>query len=105
MSVKEEKGSSRREFLRTAAATAAASVAATGVAKSSVYSIAPARVLGAADRIRVAHVGLGVQGYGAHVSIFKENSADYNTQQVAVCDLYARRNRRAALAFRCRSSR
>jgi predicted dehydrogenase len=92
----EEKGSSRREFLRTAAATAAASVAAAGVAKSSVYSIAPARVLGAADRIRIAHVGLGVQGYGAHVTLFKENSADYNTEQVAVCDLYARRNRRAA---------
>jgi len=89
-------GSSRREFIRNAAATAAASVAATGVAKSSVYALAPASVIGANDRIRIGHIGLGVQGHGAHVALFKDNAAAYNTEQVAVCDLYRRRLRRSA---------
>lgn len=92
----ESRATTRREFLRNAAATAAISAAAAGVAKSSVYSLAPARVLGANDRINVAHVGLGVQGWGAHTRLFKQNAEKYNTQQVAVCDLYKRRQRRAA---------
>lgn len=90
------KGATRRQFIKSAATTAAASVAVTEVAKSSVYALAPAHVLGANDRIQIAHVGLGVQGYGAHTNLFKENASSYNTQQVAVCDLYVRRQRKAA---------
>jgi predicted dehydrogenase len=92
----DNQGTTRREFLRNAAATAAVTAAATGVAKSNVYSLAPGRVLGANERINIAHVGLGVQGWGAHTRLFKENADQYNTKQVAVCDLYTRRNRRAA---------
>jgi predicted dehydrogenase len=38
---------------------------------------------------------VGVQGYGAHVRLLKENASANNTEQVAVCDLYGRRQRRA----------
>ena len=83
----------RREFIRSAAATAAVTAAATRVAKSSVYSLAPARVIGANDKIIVAHIGLGQQGR-AHVKLLKENSTEglkNNTEQVACCDIYVRR--------------
>jgi len=92
----ENSGSSRREFLRNAAATAAVSAGAATVAKSSVYSLAPARVLGAADRINLAHIGLGTQGFGAHTRLFKQYKAANNTESVAICDLYGWRQRRAA---------
>ncbi len=84
---------SRREFIRNAAATAAVTAAATKVAKSSVYSLAPSRVIGANDKIVVGHIGLGQQGR-AHVKLLKENSAEglkNNTEQVAACDIYVRR--------------
>jgi predicted dehydrogenase len=91
----EKQAPSRRDFLRTAALSAAAAAGVPAVAKSNVYSLAPARVLGAADRIRLGHIGVGVQGYGAHVRLLKENATSNNTEQVAVCDLYGIRNRRA----------
>src|SRR5262245_59221125 len=93
--MEENKETSRREFLRNTAATVAATVAAPAVAKSSVYSLAPGRVIGANDKINIAHVGLGVQGYGAHVRLLKEKAKDNNTEQVAICDLYSRRLRKA----------
>jgi predicted dehydrogenase len=90
----EKQTSSRREFLRNSAGAAAVVTAAT-VAKSPVYALQPAKVLGANDRIHIAHIGLGVQGFGAHVRLLKEKSADNNTEQIAVCDLYGRRRRRS----------
>lgn len=92
----EPKGTTRREFLRNAAATAAVTAAASGVAKSSVYSLAPGRVLGANDKINIGHVGLGVQGWGAHVRLLNEQKVANNTQSVAICDLYHRRLGRSA---------
>ncbi len=89
------KTSSRRDFLRTAALSAAAAAGAPAVAKSSVYSLAPPQVIGANDRIRLGHVGVGVQGFGAHVRLLKEEAQKNNTEQVAVCDLYGRRLRQA----------
>ncbi len=90
----ESRKSSRRDFLRTSASVAA--VAATpAVAKSAVFSIAPGRVIGANDRISLAHIGVGSQGYGAHVRLLKEKASANNTQQVAVCDLYGRRLRKS----------
>src|SRR5687768_5713318 len=91
----DNKTSSRRDFLRTAALSAAAAAGAPAVAKSSVYSLAPPQVIGANDRIRLGHVGVGVQGFGAHVRHLKEDGEKNNTQQVAVCDLYGRRLRHA----------
>lgn len=81
---------SRREFLRGAAVTAAATVAAQGVAKSSVYSLAPQKVIGANDRIVIGHVGIGGQGL-THVRLLKQNEKDNNTAQVGVADIYGRR--------------
>jgi len=89
----ENEGTTRREFLRNAAVTAAAVVATPSVARSAVFSIAPSRVIGANDRINIAHVGVGEQG-STHVRLLKEKAAENNTKQVAVCDLYRRRLRR-----------
>jgi len=86
---------SRREFIRNAAATAALTAGVAAVAKSSVYSLAPSRVIGAADRIRIGHVGLGSQGFGAHVRLLKQQKDANNTEQVAICDLYGRRLRQS----------
>src|SRR5262249_30614410 len=36
-----------------------------------------------------------VQGYGAHVRLLKEKAKDNNTEQIAICDLYSRRLRKA----------
>ena len=94
MSTPDNETTSRRDFLRsTAVATAA--VASVPAAQSKVYAIGSPRAIGANDRINIAHVGVGVQGYGAHVRLLKEKAAENNTQQVAVCDLYRRRLRRS----------
>jgi predicted dehydrogenase len=81
--------STRREFIKKAS-TAAAVVASTNIFKTPVYgqnqAPSPGRVIGANDRIVVAHIGVGNQGM-AHVRSQKENAADNNIVQVAVCDL------------------
>lgn len=87
----------RREFLRNAAVAAAATAASPGIAKSSVYSLAPQRVIGANDRILIGHVGVGGQGM-THIRLLKENAEGglkNNTQSIAVCDLYVRRKKQA----------
>jgi predicted dehydrogenase len=86
-------GETRRSFLhKTAAATAA--LAATNPFITPVYgqNQAPAagRVIGANDRIVVAHIGTGSQGM-AHVVSQKKKSTDNNTAHAAVCDLYQKR--------------
>jgi predicted dehydrogenase len=99
MGSKPDNQTSRREFLRNAAVAGAAvatPAAASPIAKSSVFAVAPGRVIGANDRINISHVGVGVQGFGAHVRLLKEKEKDNNTQQVAVCDLYGRRLRNSA---------
>jgi len=92
-----EFGQTRREFLRTAATAAAATLITTAPAKSSVYSLAPSRVIGANNRILIGHVGMGGQGM-THVRLLKENATEglkNNTESIAVCDLYVRRKRHA----------
>src|SRR4051812_8001193 len=96
-----DKSTSRRAFLRNAAATAAAvaagpaAAAGKGGAKSVAFALGSPRAIGANDRINVAHVGLGTQGHGAHVRLMKQNAGGNNIQQVAVCDLYGRRLRQS----------
>lgn len=79
----------RREFIKKAS-TAAAVVATTNIFKTPVYgqsqAPSPGRVIGANDRIVVGYIGVGNQGM-AHVRSQKENAADNNIVQVAVCDL------------------
>src|SRR5579871_1532202 len=82
----------RREFLRTSAAVAAAGVVAAKASSMPTTAEGMRRVIGANDRINVGHVGIGVQGM-THVRLLHENAAaglNNNTQQVAVCDIYVR---------------
>lgn len=81
---------SRRSFIQKTAA-AAATVAAVNIFKTPVYgqNQAPStgRVIGANDRITVGFIGIGGQGFNAHVRQMKEHAADHNVAQVAVCDV------------------
>lgn len=81
---------SRRDFIQKTA-TVAAAVAATNLFKTPVYgqNQAPStgRVIGANDRIVVGFVGLGGQGFNAHVRQMKESAKDNNVVQAAVCDV------------------
>jgi predicted dehydrogenase len=86
--------SSRRDFLKTAgvaaAAAATASVArsaAAAPAKSSIYSLAAAKVIGANDRINIGHIGIGGQG-NAHLRTLVGSRQDLNHMSIAVCDVY-----------------
>src|SRR4030095_3196969 len=83
-------GESRRTFLQKTA-TAAAAVAATNMFKTPVYgqNQAPStgRVIGANDRITGGFIGVGGQGFNAHVRQMKEHAASHNVAQVAVCDV------------------
>jgi predicted dehydrogenase len=81
----------RRDFMRTSVA-AAAGAAALGVMPTTAQAMR--RVVGANDRIHIGHIGVGTQGYTAHVRLFKQHSADNNTEQIAACDLYGRRLRK-----------
>jgi hypothetical protein len=67
---------SRRDFLRNTAVGAAAVAATPGVAKSAVFSIAAPSVIGANDRIHIGHIGLGMQGFGAHVRLIKQKAGE-----------------------------
>jgi|SRR5579871_294439 len=93
MSDKQDNPTTRREFLRSAAVTVAAGAAATAFSSMPTTAEGMRRVKGANDRILVGHIGLGTQGFGAHVKMIKEKESENNTQQIAVCDLYGRRIR------------
>lgn len=75
----------RRDFVRTTAATAG--VAVTGV-------LASANVVGANDRIRMGVIGVGGMGTGHVHGLVKRRESD-NVEVVAVCDVYQRRVERA----------
>lgn len=98
----------RRSFLKKSA-TAAAFVAATNPFKSPVYgqnqAPSPGRVIGANDRIAVGYIGIGgppsnCPGMGlAHVRSQKSHAAENNISQIAVCDLWEKRNQVAKEAI------
>ena len=91
----------RREFIKKAA-TVTAAAAATNLFRTPVYgqSTAPStgRVIGANDRITIGHIGLGLQGFGAHAKLLKAQAGAVNIVQTAVCDLWSKRTD-AAKAF------
>jgi predicted dehydrogenase len=108
-------GTSRRDFFRLAGA-AGLVAGALGAAEDAVAGPLPApkanlkkftggkfpkapvmatgRVLGANDRIVVAHIGVGGMGNG-HLQNIKKNAKEWNIQQAAVCDVYQPRLERA----------
>lgn len=49
--------------------------------------LAKGRVLGANDRVHIGFVGLGGMGRG-HLGHFRKNGKDWNTQSIALCDVY-----------------
>jgi len=76
-----DKNVSRRDFVRTAAAGAAAAglLAAPG----------PASAIGAGDRLRIGFIGPGGRGFGAHVkTLAKLRSEGANIDLVAVSEVY-----------------
>ena len=80
----------RREFIKKSAA-AAATVAAVSSLKTPVYgqNKAPStgRVIGANDRIVCGFVGVGGQGFNAHVRTCKDHQSRNNTALAAVNDV------------------
>ena len=50
--------------------------------------MATGKVLGANDRINIGFVGVGGQGYNAHVRSYSERFSDWNVMPVAVADVY-----------------
>src|SRR5437667_5522356 len=86
-------GETRRSFIKKAAGVAA-TVATAQLLKTPVYgqnqAPSPGRVIGANDRLVVAHIGVGGQGM-AHVRSQKEHAQENNLVQVAVCDVYQKR--------------
>ena len=117
-------GPSRRGFLKLASAGAAAvAVGATGLGRGAradeipTPSADPAnytagkfppgattasgRAIGANDRILVGIVGVGGQGYGAHVMTLHKGSKDNNVEGIAVADCYTPRVERTRAVVQC----
>lgn len=81
--------SSRRDFLKTAAAGAA------GLAVSS-SAESYTRILGANDRVRVAIVGFSDRCRGALIPAFQAHARPMNFELVAVSDIWSKRREAAA---------
>ena len=81
----------RREFIKKTA-IASAAIAAAPLLRPTLYGQAPSvGVVGANSRINVGYIGVGGQGFNAHVTIMKANAAANNIAQVAVCDVWKKR--------------
>ncbi|MCH8122667.1 MAG: Gfo/Idh/MocA family oxidoreductase [Bacteroidetes bacterium] len=111
------KNTSRRAFIKKGTLAASAIVA--GVTSEPVraakhrYTTTPSSVLGANNQLRVGFVGVGGQGFNAHVRTVTNmtgednetwHNYEYNAVGVAACDLYSgRRDRAGALLEIARS--
>lgn len=82
-------GDNRRNFIKKAALATA--VVAANPFKTPVYgqnqAPSPGRVIGANDRIIIGNIGVGGQGFNAHVRQMKEHVGEHNVTQAAVCDV------------------
>lgn len=86
-------GLPRRQFIKRTA-TVAAAVATTPFLKTPVYgqNQAPsAGVVGANNRIAVGFIGVGGQGFNAHVRQVKAHASANNVALAAVCDVWKKR--------------
>ncbi len=91
----DSKGMSRRDFMKSAGATAAGVVAGSLLGKATAFGApAPARVIGANDRINVAIIGIGGMG-GGHLGMLKGMQEEQNIKVVAVCDVWDKRLNKA----------
>jgi predicted dehydrogenase len=55
----------------------------------------PGRVIGANDRIRIAVIGVGGQGFGAHLKGLRSKEKENNIEVIGAADCYVRRVNRA----------
>jgi len=83
--------STRRQFLKTASA---------GAAAISMSAASYARVIGANDRISIGMIGCGSRGIGAHMGGVNKHAADQNVAFTAVCDPW--RLHREEAAAKCK---
>lgn len=88
--------SDRREFLK---ATTAVGTALGLAGKAFAGPSRPGRVLGANDRINVGVIGVGGRGFYVAREFAKAGETE-NAQIVAVCDVYEKRKKRAAEAYK-----
>lgn len=90
-----EKGKalSRRDFIKGAAATAAvgAAMSSTAAQASVVKNILPSAILGANEKIRTGHIGIGGMGRSNLVFALKRD----DMQPIALCDIWYRNRERA----------
>jgi predicted dehydrogenase len=93
---------SRREFVKKGALGAAAmlagytpTMAKAPQRKTIVHKTTPATVLGANDRLNIGFIGVGGQGYNAHIGTIDNHGAEFNAAGVAVCDVFNKRRDRA----------
>lgn len=93
MKSSKDTGFTRREFLKVAGVTAAG-VVATSLAASPAFSVVPARVIGANDRIRVGFIGVGGQGV-RHLQSVMSMAESNNVQAVGVCDVWEKKRQEA----------
>src|ERR1041385_5301024 len=86
-------GVPRREFIKKTA-TAAAAVATSSLIKTPVYgqNQAPSSgVAGANNRLTLGFIGVGTQGFNAHVRTIKSHATENNVAMAAVCDVWPKR--------------
>jgi predicted dehydrogenase len=98
----------RRDFLKQSALAAATAVTGSMVFKTPVFGQNQApflgSVLGANDRMSCGFVGVGGQGFHAHVQNVVTHGADYNAVGTAVCDVWSKRTERAREELKLASS-
>ncbi|MCF6285502.1 MAG: Gfo/Idh/MocA family oxidoreductase [Candidatus Hydrogenedentes bacterium] len=83
---------SRRNFIKTAAAVAGATAATAQSANAGVYkSILPSTILGANEKIRTGHIGVGGMGTANLIFAMRRN----DMEPIALCDLYPEHLNRA----------
>src|SRR5439155_2148968 len=83
----------RREFIKKTA-SAAAAVATTSLLKTPVYGqnqAPPVGVAGANGRLVLGFIGVGTQGFNAHVRQIKSHATENNVSLAAVCDVWTKR--------------
>ena len=95
---------SRRDFLRTGAVVATGTIAGCAptrmtteepVAKATM----PPSVVGANERLNVGFIGVGGQGFNAHVAFVVEFGGEQNVVGTAVCDVWSKRREQALAAL------
>ena len=97
-------GSTRRDFIKQGALTAATAITATSLLRTPIFGQQQApfagSVLGANDRVTVGFIGVGGQGFNSHVDALVKHGEAHNAVGAAVCDLWSKRIDRSREALK-----